>query len=565
MGQIFSKLTQPNTALATAGGPAFVGNPSQVLGAANASLPSADAMLGPNVLNPNTSVPSLPFIRRPSVTEAAQAGALPGSGEGNVFSPGLSKLGKLGVLLTSGVQGALAGRAAQEQMIAASGGRRAGGIGTGFTAGVQLPFLRQSYQNQANQAALQNQLTAADIGQKQAQTQLTQRQSELMGQSVPVTLPNGQTVYVPGNQAGGVLGNLYKGSAAAGINAQSRLTSDEFKARLQQGQIAFVRPGTDPQTGQFGMLGYNKQGDFIGHLPGAIDPSTLPTTSTSQQWLETSPGVWSLVSKTSTSQKSVPSGQPQAGGRAALPFLPRPQAQGQPQTNSPGPTPRLANQPRQIFGDAVGIAYDPKTNEYVQTTPKDAQANGYQQFQKITAKESEENRQLNNRLADVATKLTRYEDAIHDPAISAGDKYAMSKLLGEDAFRLGVSHIELPVDFLNKLDKARTAGNISPAAQKALIAYYNARESMVGYQRVLSGGARSNEKAMQLNLDALPNPLQPVEYQDEALRQFKENLTIAGQGLPRMPGITRAQDILNGGKKPVIDFNMPRPFVVGRQ
>lgn len=70
--------------------------------------------------------------------------------------PGQNKGEKLLSILSSGLQGALAGRAAQENLIAESGGRRAGGVGTGFEAGYMLPWQRaeaaQKYQ--LGQAAL---------------------------------------------------------------------------------------------------------------------------------------------------------------------------------------------------------------------------------------------------------------------------------------------------------------------------------------------------------------------------------------------------------------------------
>jgi hypothetical protein len=196
----------------------------------------------------------------------------------------------------------------------------------------------------------------------------------------------------------------------------------------------------------------------------------------------------------------------------------------------------------------VGVAFNPSSNEYVQTTRADAAKQGLQQFNKITAKEQDDNRQLNNRLADVATKLTRYETAFNTANLSANDKAAIASAIADDKFKLGLGAegvgFSLPVDQFNKIVDALDKQGMSADGKKLLVSYYNARESMVGYQRVLSGSARSNERAMQLNLDALPNPVQPRDYANEALRQFKENLTIAGQGLPRMPGITSAKDVL---------------------
>jgi hypothetical protein len=103
---------------------------------------------------PQTYKPPKPF--QPSFIQAATAGAQPGGV--NALSPQLSKLGKLGVLLTQGVQGALAGRAANEEATVASGGRRSGGIGMAMEAGYNLPFLRSLQQQQVQRGGLENQM-----------------------------------------------------------------------------------------------------------------------------------------------------------------------------------------------------------------------------------------------------------------------------------------------------------------------------------------------------------------------------------------------------------------------
>ncbi len=137
------------------------------------TLPSGQIQTGAQAQN---TVPSMPSgadlntpstpstLSQPSYQQASQSGAKPGGT--NAFSPELSKGGKLMTLLSSGLQGALAGRAAQEQTIAQTGGRRAGGVGTGFEAGYQLPWQRAMQGQQLQQA--------------QAQTALTQQQSQLV-------------------------------------------------------------------------------------------------------------------------------------------------------------------------------------------------------------------------------------------------------------------------------------------------------------------------------------------------------------------------------------------------
>ena len=99
-------------------------------------------------------------MARSSFLQAMDSGP---AGMPNAMSPALSKGGKLLAFLSSGLQGALAGRAAQEQTIAETGGRRAGGIGTGFQAGYSLPFLRASQGQQVQRGGLENQLLANQV------------------------------------------------------------------------------------------------------------------------------------------------------------------------------------------------------------------------------------------------------------------------------------------------------------------------------------------------------------------------------------------------------------------
>lgn len=397
-----------------------------------------------------------------------------------------------------------------------------GAFGKGFGAAVTAPYQQDLQRFQLGQEAQANQ---ARVGQEQAQTALTQQQARLAGQMATVNIPGLGAVTAPVSQ----LGNILKGSGAAAISGQSRMSVAQFQAMLGLGQVGKIETGTNGER-----VAYNKYGQPLGALDGAVDPRFLPTQNKTQQWLETSPGVWQLVDKTSTSSKVPQGGAPSPAGGTNIP---KPKGAG---GASGGSAP--AGNGRTIYGGQVGVAFDPKTNEYVQTTPRDAQANGYQQFQKVTAKESEDNRQLNNRLADVAQKITRYEDSISQP-LSSGDQQLIAGLLASDKFKAGLFGAEISVDRLNQLLNQENIEGLSEGGKKALLAYSNAREAMTGYQRVLSGSGRSSDKNLELNLETLPSPVMPPDYIKEGIRQFKENVNIAGQGLPRMMGITRAKDI----------------------
>jgi len=174
----------------------------------------------------------------------------------------------------------------------------------------------------------------------------------------------------------------------------------------------------------------------------------------------------------------------------------------------------------------------------------DALQAGYRTMLPVTAKEVGEDTQLNNRLADVENKVGRFQQSFQND-LSLADKNGIAQLIGEDKFKAGLWGTTIPVDFLNKANEAYLHGQISKAAQDRLIGFYNANESLIGYNRVLSGSARSNEKQLELQQRTLPSPIDNPDYGNNALNQFKENLDYAGQGLPTLPGVKSHIDVRN--------------------
>src|SRR5579864_8484686 len=267
MGQLFSGggLTTPNSALMSpAGVPSFIGSPQQVLSRANAGLPSTADIMGTDVLHPQNNAgatQNLPKIGTPSFLQGESTGP---AGMPNATSPGLSKLGKLAVLLSGGVQGALAGRAAQEQTIAATGGRRAGGVGTGFQAGYDLPFLRAQQQQQVQMG--------------QAQTQIAQSQAKLYPQIAALG-------------AGKTLSEIQKNNAEAG-KAGAEAGAIPTKTALEQAQTEAAYYKDDPNLGLIDLRTGNpvtggaglapltaEEASVLGKQPGQQVPLKLKNTA----------------------------------------------------------------------------------------------------------------------------------------------------------------------------------------------------------------------------------------------------------------------------------------------
>ncbi len=322
MGQFLDRLTNQNSAVMDpkTGQPQFIGTPQQAQqqqqkDAYSIAAQPMGAPQAPGTGSPGTA-PPIPKLGTPSFMQAAQTGAPPGAA--NPLSPGLNKAGKLAVLLTNGLQGAMAGRAANEEAVVQSGGRRSGGVGMGFEAGEAQPW---------RQAGM-----AQDYAQKQAQTKLLQEQGEMVpnpygGPPIPQALAK---VMFPALIKGTTAENVQSQKGAQGKDiqgmkntgalnvAQAHISAEQLKFAIQNGQVARVADGVD-ENGQPAKIAYNKMGEAMGVLPGALPSSRyLPTETNTVSFQQDANGNILSIPKTSTSQKVMPGAkQPQASGGAA--------------------------------------------------------------------------------------------------------------------------------------------------------------------------------------------------------------------------------------------------------
>jgi hypothetical protein len=158
--------------------------------------------------------------------------------------------------------------------------------------------------------------------------------------------------------------------------------------------------------------------------------------------------------------------------------------------------------------------------------------------------------QLNNRLGDVRQKLAQYEKAMQ-ANLSEQDKGNIAGLLGTQGLKVGALGTEIPMDRVNALLNAENLKNLSPAGRDAIIAYRNVRESLLGYNKVLSGGSRSSDKQFELNDQTLPPPsISDRDFTNRSITAFRGNLGVVGQGLPKIPGIKSPEEIEQQASQP---------------
>jgi hypothetical protein len=422
---------------------------------------------------------------------------------------------------------------------------------TGFLSGGGAAMMRDAglqTPEQQQQTRLNN---ITSISNAQALDQFRQAQAQSLAM-VNVQLPSGEVVQMPANSA-------------------AKVYASQVRAQTQQ-------PSTDPKEMYGRRLAYL--------LQNGIDPSTdtqLQQIASAQQDFTAKP-----PADTATAAKSAYMGiigKMQAAGALPPDYLTSPQhlsaaiqAAGKKGVLTPAevqqgtgfmatyttPAATAANVNVKIDasqaqqGRELGYAFDPRTQQTVAATQADANAQGLTAWRKVGENDIRQDTLLNNRLSDVTNKINRYNQTLQTP-LSDHDKGNVAGMLTD--LKLDTSGVSVPMDRFNAAVNAENLSHLDnpQAAQNRLIAYQNAREAMIGYQRVLSGSARSSDKSLEMNLATLPSPAMPEDFSRNAIGQFKENLGIVSQGIPRIPGVQSPGDVERQFQQPQSPVNVNQP------
>jgi len=419
-------------------------------------------------------------------------------------------------------------------------------------------------------AAFANVKTQADIANEQAETRLHGVQADQAAQTVTIMTPQGP-VTGPLSQLKSAFPAMFAAQSrqnVATINAASREDVAQLRQQIDAGKIKAIRPAVD-DNGNAVLAAYDNQGNLMKYLPRSIGPAwMLPTVRSSVDIKEDGNGGFIYVPKTSTTRRVLPAqpsaGEPTVTQQPGTPAAATPQG-GAPQQRNTGAGPQgggvrpvttgqvrpvTNSQGQQVGGKTsidAGYAFDPQSGNTVLTTRGQFANQGFQNFRKVSQKDIDNDRQIINRLNDVETKLGRYSDVMASDQLTGDDQNKLAYLINSDKFKFHVFGAELPIDEINNFLRQGQLGDLSPAGQKAFAAYLNARESMSGYQRVLSGSSRGSDKTMELNIDALPKPTDPKSYIAEGINQFRENIPIMRRGLPILPGVNDGRQNGNQG------------------
>jgi hypothetical protein len=374
MGQLFSGagLTNPAVVDPTSGRTQFYPNPAAagmaMASEARQTAQPSTASVDNSGVSFNQPQPAQPTMVRPSFLQAAQYGATPGGA--NLASPALSKLGKVLSFMTVAGQGALAGRAAEEQAIIASGGHRSGGIGTGFEAGYNLPFQRQATQQQLEQQRAQTGLIEAE-----------QQNVNIPGVG-PLPAWLAKTMGPAWLRQQGQLGAAQIGAGAktqaAQIGAKAKLDAIGLQTEIAKQKGVKFLPDAGPDGKQFYHV-VNPFGQEIGQADVNVIPSLMAKSSETVDYKEDENGNIIALPKGTVSRPMIPG---QASGAAPAGGAPIPAKAGGLAAGGGGP--RVVAK-----GKAVGMVVGTDAQgKQVAGTPQELRSAGVNSFTKLDSGES---------------------------------------------------------------------------------------------------------------------------------------------------------------------------------
>jgi hypothetical protein len=428
-------------------------------------------------------------------------------------------------------------------------------FGEGFQTAEQQPYLRQ----QREAAAAKSR---ADLADTQSQTALRSAQAGQLANSYPVDVPDGHggtmRVYIPQKDI-----SKYASTQAtdqsrekvADIAAMSREEVAKLRASVQSGKV--ITKSVYLPDGSVGIGAFDaKTLEPVGVLKGAIGAAWLqPVQRNSDKIIYDAAGNPQRIGVTSTTRRDFKGATFEAPG-APQPTQNTPQAtQGaqvqqtaQPATNPAralpargvrNATPVLGADGQPMQGPkstTTGYAFDPQSGNTVLTTQGEFQQQGLQDFRKVPQGEIEKDRKTVVRLQDVNTKTDRYANDFSDD-VTDRDRMNMSAIIADDRLHLGLSETKIPTGWLGKLTDSELYHNLSPTAKARTLDYFQAREALSGYNTVLTGSARGSDKNLELQLQALPNPLWTPDEAQLGFQRWRENLGIVNRGLPILPGV----------------------------
>jgi hypothetical protein len=188
----------------------------------------------------------------------------------------------------------------------------------------------------------------------------------------------------------------------------------------------------------------------------------------------------------------------------------------------------------------MGYALD-ASGKLVYTNKAEADKRGAV-FEEMKADAVNKDRNSLRQLNDIQKNIAEYRkaiDAFHGPIENtAAMRRIMAGINSSDVEKMGYLTLGAGMNMIEHSEVSNAWNQLNPQEKDALIGYLRAKGAMIAYNRVVSGSARTNKEALEVEWANLPSPDVGATAADKQMDAMQQNLDQVNQGYPtNLPGM----------------------------
>jgi hypothetical protein len=195
---------------------------------------------------------------------------------------------------------------------------------------------------------------------------------------------------------------------------------------------------------------------------------------------------------------------------------------------------------------SMGYAMDP-SGKLVYTNK--AQADDWGSiFEEMKPDAVNKDRQSLRQLNDIQKNISAYRKALDSFTGPIENHAAMRRILAgvnaSDVEKMGYLTAGAAMDMMEHGEVANAWNDLTPQERDAMIGYLRSKGAMIAYNRVVSGSARTNKEALEVEWNNLPLPYVGATVADPQMRAMQENLDQVNMGFPtNLPGMRTPEEV----------------------
>jgi hypothetical protein len=194
----------------------------------------------------------------------------------------------------------------------------------------------------------------------------------------------------------------------------------------------------------------------------------------------------------------------------------------------------------------MGYANDP-SGKLVYASKADADKWG-STFEEMKPDGVNKDRGMIRQLNDIQKNVSAYTKALNGPTGPLEHVKAMQRIEAginpSDVEKMGYLTLGAAASMMEQGEVGKSWNELNPQERAIMIGYLRAKGAMIAYNKVVSGSAKTNKEALEVEWANLPQPYVGATVANDQMRAMQENLDQVNEGYPtNLPGMHVPENI----------------------